>query len=278
MNAPAEQIQTDFRLPVSGEDFRICGVARHAERADSAFALWKCGQWMDSEDARRWFQDPPLSDVGEIEALETAKVVRGFAERLNSSIDVVISSPYMRCVQTAAVICAKLGPSTELVLDSSAGEIFSQSVFGDDEPENHRRPLQSLIDECKSRGVLNICPTLFGIEPPWPETLREGKHRFAESFLKHMHRSRRNSQNILIVTHADCVAAASKLFPQAARVTAVEPGGVSRISWFDIMPGAPSRPSDVFQPVGCAITFSTGMCNHLLHSLHCLHHDAWASQ
>lgn len=204
----------------------ICCVVRHAERADAAFALLNGQGWSSSEDAKRWPLDPPLSDDGEVGAREAAEVIHGCSKRLQSALDVVIALPYLRCLQTAAVICNKLGPNTRLMIDASVGEIFGPSVLGDGEPQCHRRPLQSLLQECKVRGVENACPKQFGTDPSWPETLSEGRQRFAESFLKYQHLSHCSCRSVVIVTHGDCVEAATRLFPMQSRVKAVEPGGM----------------------------------------------------
>eukprot|EP00930_Biecheleria_cincta_P058620 TRINITY_DN44427_c0_g1_i1.p1 TRINITY_DN44427_c0_g1~~TRINITY_DN44427_c0_g1_i1.p1 ORF type:complete len:465 (-),score=58.45 TRINITY_DN44427_c0_g1_i1:140-1501(-) len=205
---------------------QVCAVIRHAERADSTFALLHGGRWTRTDDYRAWPLDPPLSDAGEVGAQETAEVVHSFARRLDCTIDFVVSSPYLRCVQTAAVIAKGLGPNTKLMLDASVGEIFGPSVFGDCMPQNHRRPLQRLLDECASRGVDCIVPPLLGVEPCWPETVYEGRFRFAEAFLKYVEHSRANGRSFLVVTHGDCVVAGTSLFPMPARVRAVEPGGM----------------------------------------------------
>lgn len=202
-------------------------MVRHAERADSAFALFKGLPWTRSEDSQRWPLDPPLSDAGEVGALEAAEVLHDHAKnRCDAGIDVVVTSPYLRCVQTAAVICAKLGSDTRLMIDASMGEIFGPDIFGDHEPTGHRRPLQFLLDECKLRGVDSAFPKLFGAEPSWPENSLDGRHRFSESFLKYQERSCYGCRSFIIVTHGDCVAAATALFPFPARVRGVEPGGM----------------------------------------------------
>eukprot|EP00930_Biecheleria_cincta_P022919 TRINITY_DN16635_c0_g1_i1.p1 TRINITY_DN16635_c0_g1~~TRINITY_DN16635_c0_g1_i1.p1 ORF type:complete len:524 (-),score=69.97 TRINITY_DN16635_c0_g1_i1:351-1784(-) len=206
---------------------QVVSVVRHAERADAMFALFNGLPWTRSEDSRRWPLDPPLSDAGEIGALEAAEVIHDFAtKRCNAGIDVVVTSPYLRCVQTAATICAKLGPDTRLMIDASLGEVFGPDVFGESRPRNHRRPMQRLLDECKLRGVESALPKIFGAEPVWPENLDGGRQRFAESFLEYQERSCYGCRNFIVVTHGDCVAAATALFPFEAHVRRVEPGGM----------------------------------------------------
>eukprot|EP00931_Biecheleriopsis_adriatica_P060553 TRINITY_DN36378_c0_g1_i1.p1 TRINITY_DN36378_c0_g1~~TRINITY_DN36378_c0_g1_i1.p1 ORF type:complete len:489 (-),score=53.08 TRINITY_DN36378_c0_g1_i1:553-2019(-) len=204
---------------------QVCSVVRHAERADG-FALFNGLPWTRSEDFHRWPFDPPLSDAGELGALQTAEAIHGSVTKLDAAIDVVVTSPYLRCVQTAAVICAKLGPDTRLMIDVSVGEIFGPAIFGDCKPEKHRRSLQSLLEECKRRGVENVFANFFGTEPAWPESLQAGRQRFVESFLKYQERSFNGCRSFIIVTHGDCVAAAATLFPLAARMKTVEPGGM----------------------------------------------------
>eukprot|EP00930_Biecheleria_cincta_P007422 TRINITY_DN108639_c0_g1_i1.p1 TRINITY_DN108639_c0_g1~~TRINITY_DN108639_c0_g1_i1.p1 ORF type:complete len:465 (-),score=73.30 TRINITY_DN108639_c0_g1_i1:180-1574(-) len=206
---------------------QVCCVVRHAERADAPYALYEGAAWTRSSDCQRWRFDPPLSDDGELGALETAAVVKGFVEKAGSSIDIVVTSPYLRCVQTAATICKALGEETRLMIDSSVGEIFGPSIFGETEPQNnHLRPPSDLFQECERRGVKKYCPRQLGEAPSWPEDVHDGRQRFAESFLKYVERSCCSSNNFMVVTHGDLVGATAALLPKVdSNVLQVEPGG-----------------------------------------------------
>lgn len=68
---------------------------RHGERADAADPAW--------EATAKRPHDPPLTRLGRLQAAATADALA--AER----IDAVYSSPFLRCIQTAAAIAAPLG-------------------------------------------------------------------------------------------------------------------------------------------------------------------------
>jgi len=205
---------------------QICCVARHAERADASYALYRGAPYVQSEEYEQFPFDPPLSDDGEAGAIETAHSIKNFVDQHDTTIHVVVSSPYLRCVQTAASICRVLGPSTILMFDASCGEIFGPSVISKEQPEHVYRDFNTILEECKARGVHRVAPVCVGTQPQWPETIPEGRQRFAESFLHYVQRGTDKARNFLVVTHGDCVAAAASLLPGTQDIRAVEPGGV----------------------------------------------------
>mmetsp|Transcript_803 Transcript_803/g.2234 ORF Transcript_803/g.2234 Transcript_803/m.2234 type:complete len:541 (+) Transcript_803:90-1712(+) len=232
MSQQCEVLMVEPSSPCPTADIRfqrstqICCVARHCERADASYALYRGSPYVQSEESLEHPFDPPLSDDGECGALETAQNIKEFVERHDTTIHVVVSSPYLRCAQTAATICRVLGPSTILMFDESCGEIFGPSVISKEQPERVRRDFAAVVEECKARGVNRIAPALVGTHPQWPESIPEGHHRFAESFLAYVQRGTDKARNFLVVTHGDCVAAAASLLPGAQDIRAVEPGGV----------------------------------------------------
>lgn len=182
---------------------------------------------MHTQDYAQYPFDPPLSDDGERGALELAQEIKVCAQRRETTIHVVICSPYLRCAQTAAVICRELGPSTILMFDQSCGEIFGEAIFGPTEPEVVHRDFASVVEDCEARGVTRIAPASVGTRPCWGgETLPDGRQRFNEAFLAYVHRSTEKTRNFLVVTHADCVAAAATLLPGARDISKVHPGAV----------------------------------------------------
>lgn len=214
------------RIPSYLRTTQVCCVARHAERADSAFALYRGAPYVQSEDYAQYPFDPPLSDDGERGALELAQEVKECTERLETTIHVVVASPFLRCAQTAAVICRELGPSTILMFDESCGEIYGDAIFGPTQPDVVHRDFSLLVEDCKARGVTRIAPVCVGSKPHWGETLQDGRQRFNEAFLGYVHRGTEKTRNFLVVTHADCVAAAATLLPGARDISKVHPGAV----------------------------------------------------
>eukprot|EP00418_Pyrodinium_bahamense_P063503 CAMPEP_0179091980 /NCGR_PEP_ID=MMETSP0796-20121207/42045_1 /TAXON_ID=73915 /ORGANISM="Pyrodinium bahamense, Strain pbaha01" /LENGTH=252 /DNA_ID=CAMNT_0020789579 /DNA_START=19 /DNA_END=775 /DNA_ORIENTATION=- len=191
-------------------------VVRHTERADSWSATVNGESWHHTDDFRRWGpMDPPLSDDGLQAAGVIGQRLRGSAEACGAELHVVVSSPYLRCVQTAVEICRELGPSVRMLLDSSLGEIYGPSVMGPEEPAGTTRPTELLVDYCRARGV--VCP-LHGVgqQAFWPEDLAAARRRFAGRFLEYIHRGTKVQRNFVLVTHADCLGAALRLMPTHA--------------------------------------------------------------
>lgn len=203
----------------------LFGVVRHAERADDIFAFYKGQRWTDSQDGRTWPLDPPLSDTGLDQAENLARDIHDFAASRGSEFHVVISSPYLRCVQTAAILCKKLGPSVRLLVDHSLGEVHGPEVMGADKPHAPIRPAAVGRGYCRSLGVR--CEShLIGQRPEWPEKLQDARQRFALRFLSHLQRAAKGRRNFLLVSHADCVGAAMKIIPDTSDhlVQRVDPG------------------------------------------------------
>eukprot|EP00928_Gymnodinium_smaydae_P088227 TRINITY_DN72334_c0_g1_i1.p1 TRINITY_DN72334_c0_g1~~TRINITY_DN72334_c0_g1_i1.p1 ORF type:complete len:266 (+),score=38.39 TRINITY_DN72334_c0_g1_i1:62-859(+) len=201
-------------------------VVRHAERADGLFAFTGDMRWCQTDDYRHWQFDPPLSNCGHAQAKEMAATLQDASERQGSPINVVISSPYARCIQTAVAICQEL-PRARLLVDRSLGEVFGPSVMGETEPICPVRPLSDVMEYCEQQGVTFNGSTL-GKWPSWPEDLKAARRRFANRFLTYLHRASKAKRNFVLVTHGDCVGAALAMMPSHAeqRVERIEYGGM----------------------------------------------------
>ena len=95
--------KAEERLPL-----QFVAVCRHAERSDDMGALLHGMPWCLTEDSKHWPYDPPLSDTGLVEAEELGVRLHRVAGELDADLHVVITSPYLRCVQTAACGLQKL--------------------------------------------------------------------------------------------------------------------------------------------------------------------------
>eukprot|EP00931_Biecheleriopsis_adriatica_P000336 TRINITY_DN10035_c0_g1_i1.p1 TRINITY_DN10035_c0_g1~~TRINITY_DN10035_c0_g1_i1.p1 ORF type:complete len:630 (+),score=112.31 TRINITY_DN10035_c0_g1_i1:68-1891(+) len=211
-------LSCQHRLPA-----QLFAVARHAERADDVGAAVEGMPWCLSQDSHCWPQDPPLSDSGQKVAKEFGEKLRVTAQDLGTEVHVVVSSPYFRCVQTAAQVCQSLGPDTKLLIDNSLGEIFGPCVMGEVEPVSVVRPLQQSIDFCSSIGISCLeARRLLGSWPQWPETLRSARQRMARRFEEYLRRGHQVRRNFVLVSHADCVGAALSLIPAESGCRHVE--------------------------------------------------------
>jgi len=206
---------------------QIFAVVRHAERADGAFAFWRGGRWTQTHDFSRFPLDPPLSDAGMEDGAEIGAFLGEYAEETKSKFHVVISSPYARCVQTAALICHRLGPGARLIVDQSIGEVYGPKVMGNNEPNQPVRPMTDATDFCQSLGIKLNSRTI-GKWPVWPEDLKAARNRYANRFLTYLNRSEMTKRNFILVTHADCVGAALHMMPSQVgqAISAVEYGGL----------------------------------------------------
>lgn len=192
-----------------------CAVMRHAERADSESA-WSQDSWALSSDGQQWPFDPPLSDRGLADAsVVAARELHSHhknAIRSSEECWVVVSSPYLRCVQTAVEVCVELGPKSVLILDQELGEVYGPEIMGDHEPAAVRRPVEAAWQFCNSRHV-KYRPQLLGRPPGWPETIVQMRTRVLRCFLRYLRRGALAHRNFVIVTHADGVGAALAAMP-----------------------------------------------------------------
>lgn len=201
-----------------------CAVMRHAERADNC---WPPHEWATSDDAALYPFDPPITETGRAKVRHIAATeFHCNSEEDGSPGWVVVSSPYQRCVQTAAEVCSELGSGTPLILDHSFGEVFGPEVMGETKPCTVTRPLEDLQKYCVERQVfLRMQPV--GRWPKWPEFMSQARARVLRRFLQHLRRSTATRRNLLIVTHADGVAAALTAMPatQGRLIDKVEGSG-----------------------------------------------------
>eukprot|EP00928_Gymnodinium_smaydae_P026588 TRINITY_DN20829_c0_g3_i1.p1 TRINITY_DN20829_c0_g3~~TRINITY_DN20829_c0_g3_i1.p1 ORF type:complete len:665 (+),score=108.14 TRINITY_DN20829_c0_g3_i1:68-2062(+) len=231
--SPSDIAHSWCRRDLSTQAF---GVIRHTERADDAFSFWRGGRWTQSSDFHQWSLDPPLSDVGIEQATAIGAETAQLARDSDTEIHVIISSPYFRCVQTAVEICRELGGRVKLIVDNSIGEIFGPSIMGSDRPAAPVRPFKDAIDYCSSHGV-KLYGSAIGTMPAWPEDLKAARRRYANCFLKYLHRSSKTKRNFILVTHADGVGAALHMMPSHAgeAVSSAEYG--ARFFGHRIVPG-----------------------------------------
>eukprot|EP00933_Yihiella_yeosuensis_P041451 TRINITY_DN35842_c0_g1_i1.p1 TRINITY_DN35842_c0_g1~~TRINITY_DN35842_c0_g1_i1.p1 ORF type:complete len:617 (-),score=132.02 TRINITY_DN35842_c0_g1_i1:305-2155(-) len=193
---------------------QLFGVIRHTHRADAMGATWRGKDWLASEDFCSHPVDPPLSDEGMIGAEEVANQVAKFVEATEGGqIHVVVSSPYLRCLQTAAAICRHLGKEVRLMVDLGLGEVYGPEVFGDNEPATVIRTPEKLKEHLPGVDIESVFEMSIGRWPTWPESLIGGRTRYAERLLAYLSRGSKARRNFLIVSHADCVGACVALMP-----------------------------------------------------------------
>eukprot|EP00516_Mucochytrium_quahogii_P004592 CAMPEP_0203762438 /NCGR_PEP_ID=MMETSP0098-20131031/15330_1 /ASSEMBLY_ACC=CAM_ASM_000208 /TAXON_ID=96639 /ORGANISM=" , Strain NY0313808BC1" /LENGTH=236 /DNA_ID=CAMNT_0050656853 /DNA_START=183 /DNA_END=890 /DNA_ORIENTATION=+ len=86
-------------------------IIRHGDRFDYANPEWKVKASALGLNAR----DPPLSDLGHVQAEQAARYVEeNVINSWDSNVDMVLSSPYLRAMQTAQPLARRLGVKIRL--------------------------------------------------------------------------------------------------------------------------------------------------------------------
>lgn len=185
----------------------------------SAIAIVRHGERLDHKDPQTWFRselaqkypfDCPLTDNGRVMARSVAEELR------QSGLDfaLVVCSPYLRCVQTAAEMCEVL--DLQLCIDAELGEIFGPRTHGHWESTPSRRSLAELSDLVSIDGVpllksdrlvRNEEREFFGQPSTWPEALEDARLRMVSRVEQYLARSLQIRKNFVLVSHGDCVAA-----------------------------------------------------------------------
>lgn len=173
-------------------------VLRHGERLDCADPA----KWFASVDAEKYPFDCPLTAEGHAEAERISKDIANGSGR----VALVVSSPYIRCIETASHLAAALG--SPLALDAEFGEVHGPHTMGPVSETPRHRTIDQLAAYVKP-GVRLIRPQggWFGKWPEWPEGLEEGRLRMLARFETYAKFGRQWGRSLAIVTHGDGVAA-----------------------------------------------------------------------
>lgn len=183
-------------------------VVRHGERLDSTLA------WASHPDRVSWPLDPPLTAGG----LDMSRDV-GFHLEKNvpegaAPFEVVVSSPFLRCAETASEIARVL--EIPVVFDRDVGEIFGEA-FRDVQDRPHRSPgelaaiLQRDFPDVKYAIDADGGLQVLGNGPSFPETLKQARKRFQFKAQNIARAAGAQLKSIILVTHADAVAAIASL-------------------------------------------------------------------
>ncbi|CAJ1460155.1 unnamed protein product, partial [Effrenium voratum] len=191
-------------------------VMRHSERLDFADE----DAWFQHPDSREYPMDPPITSRGKSLAKVQGRMLAELCSRSGSPIDVIITSPYQRCVQTAVAVSEVLperkGKKVPLLIDTEVSEVgIYKKPPGISDPVL----LQAHRDFCSRRRTFEQVaklPDLEGIEllnsegyvgigPPFPELRRAAHIRGLYRFAEWLERGRQAHLNFLIITHQDLV-------------------------------------------------------------------------
>lgn len=182
-------------------------LLRHSERLDYVDKNYK-----ETEEGKEFPHDAPLTQPGWKMAEEAAD---DLAKLHNEGLmfAAVATSPYRRCVETAAVIAKRL--NVPIVLDQEIGEVWEKKMG--DKPWRSPSELKKLLNDLMVPKVLNPLLgdggyKLFGKVPQYPETLEKARNRMVVRFETYIRQSEELEHNFILCTHADGMAAACGMF------------------------------------------------------------------
>jgi broad specificity phosphatase PhoE len=172
-------------------------VIRHAERADVAFETGE-----EQDEYSDFPSDTTITSRGRLQAFTVGKDLSGDAW------DVVIASPYFRCVQTAVEICKVA--KCDLIIDAGWSEVGRLG--------GETRPMSTLAEYASAHGVPLRNPVEpCGVLPDDEESEMAAHARFGRCALTYLDRARRARTNFLVVSHGGALLACAQLFPNLRR-------------------------------------------------------------
>mmetsp|Transcript_64694 Transcript_64694/g.162806 ORF Transcript_64694/g.162806 Transcript_64694/m.162806 type:complete len:401 (+) Transcript_64694:111-1313(+) len=205
-----------WRRPASSTFKQNFVVLRHSVRKDYVDPTYQT-----SEEGKAWPHDAPLTPDGITLAQEVADELAKLHEK--AQFMYIACSPYRRCLETATEVSLRLGKPGKplpIVIDQEIGEVRDRNM-----PEDHlahRSPMElsEMAKELKIKLLNNVLEDgsikIFGKQPSWPETLEDAKNRYVVRMETYIRKSAEDKSNMIIVTHADAVAAALVMFERGS--------------------------------------------------------------
>lgn len=187
----------------------VVAVVRHAERADNmqTFDTWGC-----SKDAENFPHDPPITARGAEQAEQLADELKV----TEMAFEVIVSSPFLRCLQTALILAEKFDAT--VLIDQELGEVMGPPVF-ETKPPLPPRPWSNLKATLKASATSGSsherlrAGRLMGKGPEWKESLQQARLRYVKRYLDYLRRARHTKKNCLLVTHGHMVQACASVLP-----------------------------------------------------------------
>lgn len=174
-------------------------VVRHGHRLDREDR----DTWKRSRESADHPYDSPLTQRGRNAARTVGETLKAMDAVARWGL--VITSPYVRCVQTAAEIAQVL--QLPMVFDVEFGEVFDEVYMPNAGGKVQHRPAEQLIQimEKEYPGVEVAVKSVFGKQPFWPESFSDAQVRFLERFETTCVKAVERMASPIIVTHGDAV-------------------------------------------------------------------------
>jgi len=173
-------------------------VMRHGERLDAVDPVG----WYHSAAGRKYPFDCPLSSRGR---MQVGAVAREMAQQSSGNFSYVVSSPYVRCVETAVEVCRAL--QLPMCIDRQLGEVFGPACFGEWSAPGPLRRSAEDVAACVPPDLRRLSPVdCIGQEPSWPESIEDARLRMVARVEQYAEwAARLEGVNFVLVTHGDCV-------------------------------------------------------------------------
>ena len=175
----------------AGAEEQLVCLLRHAERLDDVDM-----SWLSDKQARKY--DPPLSPHGQV----VASSICGDLDLHKLNLKQVISSPFLRTLQTAAPIARSLSHS-QLIVCNGVCECLSEEVGVKTQPIFYQQQQAEACPELILEYMSDPCPV-------FPESVLEVQQRYRAAI--QMVADKYWPAGVLIVTHAIAVRAAFRFF------------------------------------------------------------------
>lgn len=123
--------------------------------------------------------DPSLTREGQEQAALLARKV------YSTPFDLIVCSPYRRCIETLNSVLLQLPPCTRVVIDQEFGEVYGppymRTLKGKPPQRRELQEVLTFLDPRFHKQVLNN-GNFLGEAPVWPETMETARLRFVHRF------------------------------------------------------------------------------------------------
>jgi len=137
--------------------------------------------------------------------MQVGAVAREMAHQSSGTFSYVVSSPYVRCVETAVEVCRAL--HLPMCIDRQLGEVFGPACFGEWSAPGPLRRSAEDVAACVPPDLRRLSPVdCIGQEPTWPESIEDARLRMVARVEQYAEwAARLEGVNFVLVTHGDCV-------------------------------------------------------------------------
>eukprot|EP00747_Dinoflagellata_sp_TGD_P016909 gnl/TRDRNA2_/TRDRNA2_125453_c0_seq1.p1 gnl/TRDRNA2_/TRDRNA2_125453_c0~~gnl/TRDRNA2_/TRDRNA2_125453_c0_seq1.p1 ORF type:complete len:472 (-),score=68.17 gnl/TRDRNA2_/TRDRNA2_125453_c0_seq1:98-1513(-) len=179
-------------------------VVRHGNRLDHT------PEWEHYEHRHRRPHDSPLTKKGMRNANSVGqRLLKRWPD--GHPYRMIWSSPYYRCVQTAAEIALSL--DIPVCVDRDLGEVFDDYYMPENKtgepmdrsPEELGELMKKEYPKVRFAHLSSGALEIHGKQPPWPEDFFHAQMRFAAKFEEIVEHAVDKLMSVVIVTHGDAI-------------------------------------------------------------------------